>query len=134
MQNGWHRKQRTRPRESPQDTVHTQNTQYKHKSMVVCRRLVQAEWAGWGVPLTPSMQRRNAMPHSPIFPACRAQAKAGAGAAIVLMKPASSRQPPRFLGCFNDPKASGWEQWFSLANCRQPFKGDVLSHSSFVLT
>lgn len=75
--------------------------------MVVRRRLVQAEWTGWGVPLTPSMQRRNAMPHSPIFPACRAQAKAGAGAANVLMKPASARQPPRFLGCLSDPRG----QW-----------------------
>lgn len=75
--------------------------------MVVRRRLVQAEWTGWGVPLTPSMQRRNAMPHSPIFPACRAQAKAGAGAANVLMKPASARQPPRFLGCLSDSRG----QW-----------------------
>lgn len=59
------------------------------------------------MPLTPSMQRRNAMPHSPIFPARRALAKAGAGAASVLMKPVSARQPPRSLGCFNDPR----DQW-----------------------
>lgn len=80
---------------------------HKSNSMVDRRRLVQAEWAAWGVPLTSSMQRRNAMPHSPIFPACRAQAKAGAGAANVLMKPASARQPPRSLGCFSDPSG----QW-----------------------
>lgn len=86
------------------------NTQYKHTFVVVRRRLVQSEWAGWGVPLTPSMQRRNAMPHSPIFPACRALAKAGAGAANVLMKPASARQPPRFLGCLNWPR----EQWLGV--------------------
>lgn len=65
-----------RPRDSAKrlasETTHkvsrklTRDTQYKHTFVVVRRRLVQSEWARWGVPLTPSMQRRNAMPHSPI--------------------------------------------------------------------
>ena len=79
------------------------------------------------------MQRRNAMPHSPIFPACRALAKAGAGAANVLMGQHLHASLPGSLATSTIPEASGWEHSFSLANCRQLFETDVLSHSSFML-
>jgi hypothetical protein len=80
------------------------------------------------------MQRRNAMPHSPIFPACRALAKAGAGAANVLMSQHLHASLPGSLAASMTLESSGWERWFSLANCSQPFKNNVLSHSSFMLS
>lgn len=86
------------------------------------------------MPFTPSMQRSNAMPHSPIFPACRALAKAGAGAVSVLMSQYLHASLPGSLAASTIPETSGWEHSFSLANCQQLFESDMLSHSSFMLT
>lgn len=86
------------------------------------------------MPLTPSLQSCNAMPHSPIFPARQVLAKSrGRGRECSDESPHLHASLPGSLAGSVILEISGWSRWFSLADCRQLFESNTLSYPSFML-